>query len=173
MEVFEIKNSNPSYSLNQNHSFIKGTGESAMMSRYFYRVSGFIRSINCFFVAQIRQLYSHYGKLNLIQKKAKRLSYSTYFQMFCDGILSAIYGIPVIKRKTAMKNFEDEVNYSLLQKYLYVSYLDTLVRLNQLDLKNQKNAYLAELCKKPDYSNNLCLNMIMGTELIATPKTEL
>jgi hypothetical protein len=173
MEVFELKNSNPSYSLNQIHSFITETGESAKMLRNFWRVSGYIRRINCFFVAQIRQLYSHYGKLNILQKRVKHLSSNIYHQMFCGGMLSAFYGIPVIKRKTAMKNIEDEVNYSLLQKYLYVSYLDTLVRLNQLDLKIQKNAYLAELCKKPDYSNNLCLNLIMEAEIILSPNSKL
>lgn len=54
------------------------------------------------------------------------------------------------------------LNYNLLHTYLYVSYLDTLNELNKLELTFQKNTYLKELCRNSNFTNNLCLNLIMS-----------
>jgi hypothetical protein len=118
----------------------------------------------------LRQNHSHYGNILLSPILVKLLEINTSIFSFCCGILYALMPVPGIKRKTGMKSFEDKLNFNLLHTYLYVSYLDVLSEHNSIELKNQKNAYLIALCLKPDFNTNLCLNLIMGSENLITPK---
>jgi hypothetical protein len=118
---------------------------------------------------QLRQKASHYGTLLFGLFETKALKINNFISVFCCGILYAFLPIPDFKRKTEMDNFEGKVNYNLLHTYLYVSYLDALNEHNKIELKNQKDSFLQVLCSKSNFTNNLCLNLIMGFENLITP----
>jgi hypothetical protein len=118
---------------------------------------------------QLRQKSSHYGTLLVDFIKVNALKINISILVFCYGILYAFLPLPDFKRKTEMANFEGKVNYNLLHTYLYVSYLDALNELNKIELKNHKNSLLQVLCSKSNFTNNLCLNLIMGSENLFTP----
>jgi hypothetical protein len=112
----------------------------------------------------IRQIYSQYGTYLSLAIKFNILKISIFAINNCVGILYANKLLPNIKRKIEMENFEGNENYSLLHTYLYVSYLDTLNKLNNIKLTNQKDSYLRQLSSNSNYTNNLCLNLIMNYE---------
>jgi hypothetical protein len=116
----------------------------------------------------LRQNISHCGTFIMNFIKVNSLKIRTHILKLCYGMLYARSLLPDFKRKTEMDNFEGKVNYNLLQTYLYVSYLDALNELNKIELKNQKNSYLKKLCSESNFTNNLCLNLIMGSENLIT-----
>jgi len=107
------------------------------------------------------QNHSHNGTFSKKAGIYKLLVFKILFSILCIGILYVHLTVPNFKRKIEMDSFEGNLNYNLLHTYLYVSYLDALSELNNIELKNQKESYLKRLCVGKSFTNNLCLNMIM------------
>jgi len=108
-----------------------------------------------------KQRNSHTGTLKFYELIIKCFTVRILVIIFCVGILYAIGTMPNIKRKIEMENFEGKVNYHLLHTYAYVSYLDTVKELNEIELSDQKNLHLQKLCDHKSFSDILCLNLIM------------
>ena len=104
-------------------------------------------------LVHFRKQLSHIGTLTKCTKRIYQLTTSYLHSNFTNGILCVIRLLPIFKRKIEMEKFED--NYNILQTYLYVSYLDTLNEMNNLELSEQKEMFIKQLCNHSSFNNNL------------------